>query len=356
LVAYPTSPVTKEFIGILNSYTSSAKLVVTCTNTDDNGWNLIGNPFPSALDWNLVDNDLGDGMDNALYYYDSDVANYRYYIRLNEIGDLGSGSQYIPAMQGFMVHAKTTGTKTVTIYDGHQVHSDQAYYKNGNTMNDLLVLKVIRDQYEDETTLFFYPDATNEFDGSYDAYKLFSYSDNMPQIYSINNDLQLAINTLQSVSDNPDITIGFKTQVAGTFEIGASGIESFAGSHDVTLEDTYLNLLHNFETSGNYIYSSEIGSFENRFILHFGATGINDADITANQIQIWSSNNIIQIINNKNLKGDVNIVNLIGQVIANYELVGDSKQQIYFTDPTGLYIVNVKTNNGYITSEKVIVK
>ena len=357
LVTYPNTPVTKEFIGTLNSYPDGLPLEITCTNTDDNGWNLIGNPYASALDWNLVDDDLGDGMDNALYYYDADAENYRYYIQLSgETGALGSGSRYIPAMQGFMVHAETSGNMTVSIDNTQQVHSDQDYYKNSDTMDDLLVLKVNRDEYEDETTLFFYPDASNKFDGSFDAYKLFSYSINMPQIYSLNNDLQLAINTLKSVSENPNISIGFKTQVAGTFEIGASGFESFVGSQDVTLEDTYLNLLHNFETSGNYIYYSEIGTYDNRFILHFGPTGINDADITANQIQIWSSNNTIQIINNKNLKGDISIVNLFGQVVVNYSLVGNSKQQVNFIAQPGLYIVNVKTDSGYVISKKVIIK
>lgn len=137
MVAYPTIPETpKTFVGDINSYPAASPLILTCTNTDGegNGWNLLGNPFPSAIDWTLVS--LGNGMDNALYYYDAAEQNYNYYLHLTgETGALGSGQQYIPAMQGFMVHAKTTGTKTVTFDNDDRTHNGQSvYYKSTNTL------------------------------------------------------------------------------------------------------------------------------------------------------------------------------------------------------------------------------
>ncbi len=97
-------------------------------------------------------------------------------------------------------------------------------------------------------------------------------------------------------------------------------------------------------------------TFDNRFILHFGPTGINNSDLSPNQIQIWSSNNTIQIINNQNLIGDISIVSLFGKVVADYELTGDVKQQIDFTATSGLYIVSVVANNGVVSTKKVYIK
>ncbi|MEI6580201.1 MAG: hypothetical protein WCN92_12190 [Eubacteriales bacterium] len=76
MVAYPTSLVPKNFTGALNSYTVGSPLVLNCTynSTLGNGWNLLGNPFSSSIDYTLVGR--GDGIDNALYYYDAATENY----------------------------------------------------------------------------------------------------------------------------------------------------------------------------------------------------------------------------------------------------------------------------------------
>ena len=94
----------------------------------------------------------------------------------------------------------------------------------------------------------------------------------------------------------------------------------------------------------SYEFEASPNDDPNRFILHFVPTGINDTDLSNNQIQIWSSKNVVHIINNKNIVGDISIVNLFGQVIGNYELTGETNQQIDFNAALGLYIVNVKAN------------
>jgi len=211
LVAYP-DPVIKEFTGTLNSYVSP--LVHTCTNTAGlgNGWNLLGNPFPSAIDWGAVS--LGDGMDNALYYYDNAQQKYRYYIQFsgdNGTTTIGSGSQYIPAMQGFMVHAKTSGTQTVSIDNGDRLHAAQdVFYKSTNTAPGSLSLKVAGGSYEDEVFIHFNQAATTAFDGSFDAFKLRSYNSAIPMIYTVGSDgSELAINGLPELDEQTVILFFF---------------------------------------------------------------------------------------------------------------------------------------------------
>jgi len=346
LVSYPSTPVTKSFTGTLNSYSSGSPLVINCTNTNDNGWNLIGNPFPSAIDWDLVTaGDLGDGMDNALYYYDASAANYRYYIQLSgESGSLGSGSQYIPSGQGFMVHAKTSGIKTVTLYKDHQTHADQSFYKSSRSLANQLILSVSKDQDEDETTLFFYQEATNGFDGLYDAYKIFSYTENMPQIYSIiNGNTQLAINSMHAISENPTVILGFKTQKTGEFTLKASGLESFDSSLDLLLEDTYLNTIHNLRTDGNYLFYSESGDFTDRFEMHFGVVGLPENNST-NSIDAYVSGKTLYV-NNKSIESEVSLFDIQGHQLLSREIDGAGSTRIPLDLPTGIYIVRLQSNN-----------
>ncbi len=101
-------------------------------------------------------------------------------------------------MQGFMVHAKTTGTKTVTISNAARTHDGQnIYYKSANTAPGSLSLSVSANGYKDEAFIHFTEGATNAFDGKYDAYKLKSYSEMVPAIYTMgSDDSKLAINGL----------------------------------------------------------------------------------------------------------------------------------------------------------------
>lgn len=346
LVAYPTAPVTKSFTGTLNSYTSAAPLEITCTNNNNNGWNLLGNPFPSAIDWDLVTTgDLGDGMDNALYYYDAAAANYRYYIQLSgETGSLGTGSQYIPSGQGFMVHAQSAGTKTVTLYEDQQTHSTQSFYKNTHSLANLLELKLANDGKEDETTLFFYPEATNGFDGSYDAYKLYSYAVDMPQIYSIiNSNTRLAINSMGSIAENPTVQMGFRIQKAGEHTLNASGTENFDLSASIILEDTYLNKMHDFKTAGDYTFASETGDFTDRFIMHFGVVGIDESP-ELNQINAYVYNNSLYVQSQLD-NAQMSLYDIQGRQMLTEQLNGTGLHSTELNLPTGIYIVRLQSNN-----------
>ncbi|MFA5417402.1 MAG: T9SS type A sorting domain-containing protein [Bacteroidales bacterium] len=345
LVAYPTTPVTKSFTGTLNSYTTEFPLVINCTNNADNGWNLIGNPFSSAIDWDLVQADLGNGMDHALYYYDASQANYRYYIQLaGETGALGSGSQSIPVGQGFMVHAKTSGTQTVTLNNTHQIHSSQSFYKNINSLANLLVLKVVNEEKEDETTLFFYPEATNGFDGSFDAYKLYSYAEDMPQIYSIiNGNTRLAINSMHSIEGNPIVQLGFKSLKDGEFTIQASGVENFDNSVEVVLKDGYSNKKHNFNIDGDYTFTTVIGDFADRFEIHFSPVGIEEPS-EPNQINAYVYNNNLHVQSNLS-EAQISLYDIRGRQMYTEHLNNAGLHKTELNLPTGIYIVRLQSNN-----------
>ncbi len=111
LVAYQ-STTTHSFSGIPNTGDVTVELSWTDrTNSAEEGWNLLGNPYPSALIW-------GTGWDLANVQATAQVFNSsaKTYDAINADG-------IIPANQGFFVQAKTTANgQNFTIPSAKQTH------------------------------------------------------------------------------------------------------------------------------------------------------------------------------------------------------------------------------------------
>jgi len=339
LVAYP-DPVTKTYTGTLNTYASP--LVLTCTNTSGmgEGWNLLGNPFPCAIDWANIS--LGDGMDNALYYYDNTQQKYRYYLQFsgdNGTTTIGSGQQYIPAMQGFMVHAKTTGTKTVSIDNNDRTHSGMdVYYKSANTAPESMVLTVAGNGAEDETFIHFNTNATNAFDGDFDAYKLRSYNSGLPNLFTKGSDnSELSINGLPFESDNIIIPLYFEG-IEGPWTITAN--LSQMQNKSVLLEDTKLNKMSDLSISPMVAFEKSTGDNPDRFLLHFKALGTGDqTEVASPNVYAYGSSVYVA---SAPPRAEIRIYSITGQLISKTTASGDGMEVFEMSrQPAGVYFITV---------------
>jgi parallel beta-helix repeat protein len=268
------------------SYTLSTVLIengVTATRDYFDGWNMAGNPYTGAVDWNLV---TLNGIESGIYYFDG--SNYRYYMQGGDGSqlppyDLGislnGGSRYIPAGQGFMVKVENIGNTTFTIPQTARVHNDQAFYKSTVTIPNLLRFQLEKDGFTDESVVRTLPvDATDEHDSQYDAYKMYAWDHSKPQIYSMTNDLttQFAINSLPEFEQDRVIPIGLYVGVEGNYTIRATE-NNFEG-YSVWLKDKEIQKTVPFMASDSYTFESVIGTFAERFELVFEKSTIGVED------------------------------------------------------------------------------
>ncbi|MBK7213170.1 MAG: hypothetical protein IPH88_07735 [Bacteroidales bacterium] len=143
-------PQTALFAGSLNAnpVTFNLSNLSTSTNADRQGWNLVGNPFSSALDWNQMST---SGVVGGVY-----VWNGLGYVSYNGgVGALTGG--IIPSVNGFFVKAGNA-LSSVTIPLAARVHSNIPFYKESFT--NLLSLKAEGNNYIDETFVNFNDAAT----------------------------------------------------------------------------------------------------------------------------------------------------------------------------------------------------
>ncbi len=352
LVSYP-SDLTKQFAGNLNA--ENVTLQLSHTAGMGNGWNLLGNPFPSAIDWVYIRNNagLGDGVDAALYYYDHDNQKYSYYIALDGVNNaIGGGQRYIPAMQGFMVHARSSGTKSVTLSNASRTHEGQnVYYKSAALAQGGLSITVSNGQLQDESYIHFHNQASAAFDGAYDAYKLKSYHALSPELYTKASDgSELAINGLPELSETTTIPVylEYKTAGAYTFTADLSGISGTLVFLNDLKENTSVNLTQN----PVYQFAVAEGDAKERFSLTFGSVGIDDPEQESGAL-VYAVDKTIFIIGAEK-DAQLILTDISGKMLKQVASSGESRVSINAASlPKGVYIVTVQ-GEGARVSRKVV--
>ncbi|MBN1338134.1 MAG: LamG domain-containing protein, partial [Bacteroidales bacterium] len=215
------------------------------------GWNLLGNPYPSSIDWDLVTKPAS--MNGAVYYLDAASGNYVSYN-----GGMGGGSRYVPPVQGFFVSA--TGAGMLGFDNNVRTHMNgSGYYKS--EAGNMVEIMAAGNGYFDRTYIRFDESATAGFDGQYDAYKLFGleYNNLLPQIYTVSGD-NLSIDVRPEAKAIP---MSFRAGVDGGYVISAAEVKDieYLYLRDlVTGQITDLN-----EASYSFTYKS--GDNDARFML-----------------------------------------------------------------------------------------
>jgi hypothetical protein len=334
-------PQTALFEGVLNSNPVTMTLAKQNPGTDPQrvGWNLLGNPFTSAIDWDLTDH---ANVDGAVY-----VWNGSQYVSWNgTVGALTDG--IIPAQNGFFAKTMTDGL-TMNVPLSARVHSSQGFYKT--SVPDMLEITVEGNSFSDKTFVRFNNEASAGFDNQFDAYKLFG-NENAPQIYSMITNAVLSINELP-MAGNEVVDLGFSCNTTGIYTITANGTENFASNVPVILQDVKLNVYHDLKTNPVYSFSYQTEDDENRFKLWFQeVTGINNPDI--NNLRVYSFDKTVVIENNNGLTGEVGIYDITGRQISSNVLTNQSTTQIPVNVACGTYIVKIITANGPVNAKVFI--
>jgi hypothetical protein len=319
------NPYTAQFEGALNTGNQS----IATTNINQ-GWNLVGNPYPSSIDWTsagVTKNNI-----NPTVYMHVDASKWATY-NAGSGANTNGGSKFIPPCQGFFVEA--TGAGSLALTNSARTHTSNQFFKSGdNTIADLVRLQVSGNSYYDEAVVVFIPGTTAEFDGAYDARKLFGYVPEAAQIYTLGTS-ELSINSLPEAKTVP---VGLQTGADGNYSIEATEINDFS---ELTLEDRVTGILTDL-MSDSYTFNFTAGKDEQRFLLHFGPLSVEDNTLTT-LADIYSYRKTVYINLHDLADSDIYIYNMAGQVVAaRASATGMVSMNV---NTSGIYIVKVVTKN-----------
>jgi hypothetical protein len=308
-----------NFMGAFNTGDYTFPLAFNIVNA--NHYNLAGNPYPSAIDVDLLFGS-NSSIQNLVYIWSqfrlpsdinlgNEVLNFSQsdYLTINAVTQIGNGSDLngdgvvdgldiperkIPSAQGFFVIS--TSANPLLFTNSMRVVGDNendAFYRNfsSSISEDILWLNLNSDNGAySQTAIGYVNGATSGFDGpGYDSKRQGSNNTAAILYTQIANDEQkFAIQgkAAEDISSEEVIALGFLTnlQEATVYTIKALKFEGdFLSNNPIYLKDNLLNITHNLKES-EYNFTSEAGEFNDRFEIVFQESALN-----INTIEIGSS-------------------------------------------------------------------
>lgn len=356
------------FSGQPNSGSTPTSVTLHYSGTNDNlyGYNLVGNPYPSGIDWDYI-TATGHGYpvntSTAVYF----TSNNSWITYQNGVSiPSGAATSIIPPMQGFFLKTfadNTTFTIPLAARTHNNIHSRYKGADKGSETIPLVRLATTENGVTDEAVVRFDELAKSGLDYDFDALKLF-VSTTSTQIYSSLSGTNYAINGQPFPEATIEIPVVVNFLTSGTHSISATQIQGLE-IDSVKLKDTYTGLTTDLKTNPVVTFSAAKGTLSDRFVLLISdiTTGVEDNPVVSvkpfNIYPAFSSVNIQTLSDEWDGKsGSVRIIDMTGRIISdlqNIEFNKNSVTSVPAPSAYGLYIVEIRSGiNRYVG--KIIVR
>lgn len=306
-------------------------LPVTFTNTGNaaaDGWCLVANPYPSAIDWDAA-GWTKTNMANAVYVYDQAIGQFASYI--NGVGTNG-GSGIVPSSQSFFVQANGA-SPALNITES--VKTAQSGTFKSKSEAELLTLKMTINNRIDESIIVWESSATENFNSEEDASKLKSPKPEAPLLCSISNDgFDVSINAFPSNKENAIIPLRVESSEGGKTTLEWAGTTAPNGE-TLLLQDTFTGMEYDMSAVNKITVDIEAGNTEARFFIK-KKSDLNDAE-TALAGNVTGYMNpqgmVIQFNYNQEHRFKITAYTMLGQVLVAPFEGTYSNQAIMLSDP-----------------------
>ncbi|PLX08300.1 MAG: hypothetical protein C0598_12340 [Marinilabiliales bacterium] len=333
--------------------TGTYSINVTKTDVPDGetenhkGWNLVANPYASPVDWLTESGWNKSNINDAKYIWNPSADNYTIFLGGIDPVGINGGTRYIPSNQGFWVQATGNGTFSINNYCRKGIMtSTPDYYKNEMIDYPLISITAHIDSLQDETLIRFIRNSTHKFDRNKDAIKLFSRGKKVPQLYTIANETNLAVNTVPDLTNNMVFAMNIYSGSSAYCELTLNGTSNLEDIEDIYLYDNFEKKMINFKQSKTYHFYYQRNENPDRFLLL-----INPSNEKLQEISSESYYNVYSVgkqvfvhqLNSEIGNGELLISNLMGQIIYRTNF-NNYKFNFSINNESGIYIIYIKTN------------
>ena len=347
----------------------------------DNVWstagdNLVGNPYSSAIDWDLVISDTDNSdIEGTVYFWnqnsvevgDNNVSDYLQYNATGGVTNTASGK--IGTGQGFFV--RTMSNSTITFKTTHQIAgNNNQFFKSSQNKSPKKEgrswFTFTRGNQTNTLLIGFIEGATNKYDRLYDA--PFNINQKSLGFYSISEEGQkTAIQGLPELTtDKKEVKLGYVVDEIGEYSIAIQE-EHINEDYNIYLTDTEKNVTINLRKTAYTFSIEETGENTNRFKLEYvkkskansdekskekEVLSVEEIDFKDFIVYVDSANELIIEYTNSEAIKKVDLYNIQGRRVVSF----NGKQVRNVSNVTsGIYIVDITLSNGKKTNNKIII-
>ncbi len=394
----PVSPVTEEFT--FNGTDNNGNITINLARSAglDKGYNLIGNPYPSNINFSTLYNygtnrnsifnkqwfwtTLNDVKSQQGSSYEGN--NYATYV--TGVGGVGpsfvSGNIEEPSLrplgftkvaQGFIVQARlnnapltfTNGIRSSNTADsiffnkssedegGDGEEGDDDGEEPQATIDRYWLRFINPNKIANTILVAHVPYATNGYDEDYDA-DMFSVGSDA--FYSIVSPYRLQIQARNSPINNSDVIgLGYVSSVAGNAIISLDDKEGVFKSSlkAIYLKDNQTGTITNLQ-NGYYSFVTTTGANDSRFSIIYENNYLAAQDSQIKEVQVYKNNNELVIKGNSNITS-VDVFDASGKLIRNVS--GKNSKEIRISSvgfAKGVYVLKITSDKGLATKKVIL--
>ena len=372
-------------------------------DAENDEWNLIANPYPSALDAAAFLNLAGNVpvIEGTLYlwthnsqpstippdpFYGDFVLNYTDadYAVFNTTGGTATApafiggstpTGYIASGQSFFVKAANSmangTTANATFNNSMRVGvagKNGDFFKLTKNNKDEAIPKSVTDIERhriwinltnnsgafSQTLVGYVQDATQGLDRSFDGESL---GGNDVSFYSIVPEAELTIQGRALPFDENDLVpLGYNSEITGELSIRIDHIDGLFNTQNIYLEDKELSVIHNLKEKP-YVFNTEKGDFNDRFVLRYSdkTLGTNTFNLSNSDLVNVIVNQDVTVKSYSQLIKNITVYDLLGRKVDSYQKVNALKYTLNHLNKTttGL-IVKITLDDDTLVSQKII--
>ncbi len=324
---------TVTFNGALNK--GDVDISITTPKSPGKSWNLIGNPFPSAIFANTFTNFLNVNAHaihdsyEAIYVWDAAGGNY---ISVNS----SSEPTYIAPGQAFFIYS-VDGISTVKFTEAMQTHQPVDIYKSGEIPPPSIKLIAERNRDKSTTNIRYLENMTTGLDPGYDAGR-FTIDDNSFAVYTHlvgdnSNTVDFDIQCLPSNEFDNTIPVGLNAP-ANTKVIFRAEALNLPAATPVILEDRLTGIITDLTDPESFYPVTFKNKTEGtgRFYLHTQQSAnarINRDPVEAEFMIIPRPQyNTLRVIGKTNSIAEIAVYDMLGRKLIQGTLNQDGESEI----------------------------
>lgn len=324
-----------------------------------NGYNLVGNPYPTYLYGNSTADNTNNFLtvnssliDGTIWLWDSTNSAW---ITKNQ----SDGAYHINPLQGFFVKATTDGNLSFT--EAMQTHTSNSdnFLKTTNSRFEI-DLSITNGKLSRKTSIRYIDGKTTAFENGYDSNIFGGYASAL-EVYTglVSGDSgeKLAIQSLPNEKfEDMVIPVGVTAEVDAEITFTAEALNVPSG-YKVYLEDRLNNTFTRLdEATSEYTTAVSETSTDGRFYIHAKSSALSADTELLNSVSIYKSNaTTLRIVGLSQGKASVKIYNVLGKQVMTSNFNANGVKELNLPNlPKGVYIVQLETETGTLNKKIVL--